>query len=90
MASKKYLDQEGLQLKIENKEGFEFQLFWNHDSPKNALEHGEDDEFYVTVKGNIGRAGVDFSLEDAIALRDTLDHMIKQMKANCQPERRRS
>jgi hypothetical protein len=79
VASKQYLGQEGLQIKIENKDGFKFQLFWNHDSPKKALEYGEDDEFYVIVKGNIGRAGVDFSLEDAIALRETLDHMIKKI-----------
>lgn len=79
MANNQYLDQEGLQLKIENKDGLEFQLFWNHDSPQKALERGEDDEFYVTVKGSIGGAGVDFSLEDAIVLRDTLDHMIKQI-----------
>ncbi|WP_440110138.1 hypothetical protein [Paenibacillus sp. QZ-Y1] len=79
MASVEYLDQEGLQLKIENKDGFEFQLFWNHDSPEKSFEYGEDDEFYIIVKSRVGRAGVDFSLDDAIVLRDTLDHMIKRL-----------
>jgi len=79
MANTQYLDQEGLQLKIVNNDGFEVQLFWNHDSVDKTIEKAENDEFYLHIQGYIGTVGIDFSLDDAVALRDTLDHMIKKL-----------
>ncbi|WP_145413402.1 hypothetical protein [Paenibacillus xylanexedens] len=79
MSNKQYLDQEGLQLKICSPNGDSLQLIWNHDNVENAIKHGNGDEFYVTAKDNSRFCGVDFSLADAIALRDTLDHMIKKL-----------
>ncbi|WDQ34969.1 hypothetical protein PTQ21_12295 [Paenibacillus marchantiae] len=42
-----------------------------------TLDKAEKDEFYLHIQGCIGKAVIDFSLADAIVLRDTLDHMIK-------------
>lgn len=79
MSNKQYLDQEGLQLEINNINGDFLQLIWNHDNVENAMKHGREDEFYVTIKDNSRFCGIDFSLADAIVLRDTLDHMIKKL-----------